>query len=110
MKIYNIILLIMFFGCASKTVTTGTVAMKVNSTDAHIAMKNGELKVGDRIDAYRNNCVRDAYHQNRNSSIPICKKEKIGSGIVTSLLNEHYSVVKFDTGVDFREGTVIEKQ
>jgi hypothetical protein len=106
----NIIVFFLISACGTQPATTGKVAMKVNTTDAHIFMAGPELKVGDKVNIIRTICSRDLYHANRNSAVPICKKEKMGEGIVTTLLNDHYSVVKFDQGADFRAGTVIERQ
>jgi hypothetical protein len=91
--------------CASMT-HRGVVAMKINEREAHIGAGKGELSVGDHVELYRNIC-RAA---NRNSdSSPGCTKTTMGHGVVTSILNDDYSVVQFEKGVSFSEGDMIEK-
>lgn len=108
-KTITIITFISLAGCATHSTMRGSVAMKINENEAHVCLGNGEVKVGDKVNAFKNICTKEL-PQYRNNGFPPCRKESIGSGIVTSLLNEHYSVVKFDKGVDFNEGTIVEKQ
>lgn len=93
-----------FSSCAHQTMR-GSVAMKISKDEAHVCLGNNEAKVGDKVVVYTNNCPplagRDAYTQ-------LCEKKEVGHGEVTRLLNEHYSVVKFDKGVKFSEGTFVE--
>ena len=39
-----------------------------------------------------------------------CEMKELGMGTVKEIINEHYSVVKFDSGVPFEEGTVVERR
>jgi hypothetical protein len=59
------------------------------------------------VNVFRNECVSKGGKVGANDR---CRKVKSGEGSVLEVLNEHYSVVKFDSGVAFAEGTVIEKQ
>lgn len=110
---FMLVLLAGLVGCATHSTMRGSVAMKTSKDEAHVCMGNSEVKVGDKVNAFKNVCVNEvdaALKSSRSGFNTICKKEKIGSGVVTSLINEHYSVVKFDSEFDFNEGTVVEKQ
>lgn len=98
---------VVLFGCAHGLMR-GSVAMKVSENEAHVCLGDKEVKVGDRVTLFRNNCpVRGGRDLGGGG---VCTKEKVGLGTVTQLLNEHYSVVKFEPGVKFSEGTFVEKQ
>lgn len=103
-------LVLMLTGCAHGLMR-GSVAMKVSDTEAHVCMDNTEAKVGDRVTLYKNNCpstggrVRSGLGRGGK-----CEKVELGYGTVTEILNQHYSVVKFDSGVPFEEGTFVEKR
>jgi type IV secretory pathway protease TraF len=91
-------------GCAHGLMR-GSVAMKTGDHEAHVCMGNQEVKVGDKVVAYKNHCTGGGRARGDFS----CEKRKIGDGTITKLLNEHYSVVQFDDGVQFDEGTIVEK-
>lgn len=93
----------------SHGIMRGTVAMKVSDTEAHVCMGNKEVKPGDRVLVYKNQCVGKGGTKGDRGGGE-CKKVMLGEGAVTQNLNEHYSVVKFDAGVPFGEGTMVEKQ
>jgi hypothetical protein len=38
-----------------------------------------------------------------------CNRVRLGEGQVVRTLNEHYSVVEIDPGVEFEEGVTVEK-
>lgn len=112
-KIAFLVLLANLVGCASHSSMRGSVAMKTSNNEAHVCMGNTEVNVGDKVSAFKNVCVNEndtTAKTSRSGFKTICKKEKIGTGVVTSLINDHYSVVKFDSVFDFNEGTVVEKQ
>ncbi len=93
-------------GCAHSTMR-GSVAMKANDEEAHVCMGDKEVKAGDRVALYKNQCTPGA---GKSGAAEPCRKVKIGEGTVERVLNEHYSVVKVDPGVQFEEGTVVEKE
>lgn len=100
-------------GCAH-SLMRGTVAMKVDAQEAHVCLGDHEVKVGDRVVLYDNRCKRPEARPYRPSPTHYwdsnyCKKIKLGEGVVTQTLDEHYSVIKIDPGVEFKEGTVVEK-
>jgi hypothetical protein len=98
-------ILLLFSSCAHRMV--GTVAMKVNEREAHVCLNKDEVKVGERLIAYYNKC------ENENNDFPDrlgtpCVKTKLGGATVKKILNNHYSLVEFDEGVKFSEGTFVE--
>ncbi len=99
-------------GCASHSTMRGSVAMKISDSEAHVCLGEGEVKAGDKVTAFYNDCQnREAGGSDKAGAYGIpCVKTKLGSGIVTKVLNSHYSVVEFDKGVKFTEGTFVEKR
>lgn len=97
---------LVFAGCAHSTMR-GSVAMKGDDQEAHVCMGDKEVKAGDRVALFRNECNRRG---GKVGALDPCHKVKIGEGTVERPLNEHYSIVKVDTGVQFEEGTVVEKK
>jgi hypothetical protein len=94
-------------GCAHSTMR-GSVAMKVSNEEAHVCMGDKDVKAGDKVVLFKNVCVSPRAAQAATDAG--CRKEKLGEGEVTRLLNEHYSVVKVNPGVTFEEGTIVEKE
>jgi hypothetical protein len=89
--------------CASK-VHRGVVAMKIDESTAHVGLNRGEVSVGDHVELYGSKCKRMP-----KSSEQSCEKVSKGHGVVTEILNDNYSAIKFDNGVAFQEGDFIEK-
>lgn len=96
-------------GCAHGTMR-GSVAMKTSDQEAHVCLGNKEVKVGDKVVAFRNVCPTKGSPRLGDGSAGVCRKEQLGEGTITKLLNEHYSVVQFGPNVSFDEGTFVEKQ
>jgi hypothetical protein len=78
----------------------GSVAMKLSDTSAHVCMGDGEVKAGDKMILYNNDCSH-----NRG-----CREGEVGTGHVTEILNEHDSAIEVDPGAQFGEGTIVEKE
>lgn len=99
-------LLLIAFVCTScaSQLHRGVVAMKIDNTTAHVGLNRNEVTVGDHVELYGNNCLRDYGNRDYN-----CEKVSKGHGIVTQILNDNYTAVKFDSGVAFKEGDYIEK-
>lgn len=116
MKIWNLavfsIATFSLAGCASHSMMRGSVAMKASDREAHVCLGDDDVKVGDRVVAFRNECKPKSNFDaaERGSRGVTCKLEKLGGGKVVSLLNDHYSTVEFDQGVTFEEGTVVQKE
>lgn len=89
-------------GCGDHDSMRGTVVMKVDSTTAHVCLGDGEVAVNDQVRLYTQVCTQIG----RGS---VCKKAVIGDGIVTELIDEHYSVVALPPGTNFEEGNAVEK-
>lgn len=97
------------FGCAHSTMR-GSVAMKGDDQEAHVCLGNGEVKAGDKVALFKNVCTGGKGGGKGGDRITGgCIKTKLGEGTVERTLNEHYSVVKVDPGVQFEEGSIVEK-
>lgn len=95
-----------FLSACAHTSMRGSVAMKINEREAHVCMNHHEVKVGDKVTLYRNECPV----KGKSSGDGLCRKQKLGAGEVTKILNEHYSAVRFEEGVKFDEGSFVEKE
>ena len=80
----------------------GVVGMKIDESNAHVGLDKDEVKAGDHVELYGNEC-RGA-KDNRS-----CKKVSKGHGTVTEILSDNYVSVKFEPGVTFQEGDFVEK-
>jgi hypothetical protein len=96
--------------CATN-VHRGVVAMKISDTQAHVCLGNEEVNVGDSVTLFRNVCHAspDATPKTPAQTKNHCEKTFIAEGKVVELLNKHYSVASFPTGIDVREGDVVER-
>lgn len=100
-------------GCAH---VRGSVAMKTADDEAHVCLDKGEVKPGDRVTLFRNFCVSKGGRSETSgftggsTTASYCEKKELGKGTVKEILNDHYSVVKFDPGVQFDEKTFVEKR
>lgn len=95
-------------GC-SHGLMRGSVAMKVSDTEAHVCLDDTEAKVGDRVTLFKSRCSGGGGGKSGGQGRS-CEKVQLGQGTVTEILNHHYSLVKFDAGVAFEEGTFVEKR
>lgn len=106
-RLIYILIILTFFACASRhEAMRGTVAMKINDREAHVCLGKGEVKKGDRVTVFLNECDKGARPDKRGTP---CVLKKAGEGRVIEILNDHYSVVKFNRDVQFEEGTLVEK-
>lgn len=99
--------LVLISGCASG-VKRGVVAMKISDTEAHVGMGESDLSVGDHVELYRNACTGGLGGRDGGSNRS-CRKEPMGHGEVSRILNPDYSVVQFPAGTKFSEGDMVEK-
>lgn len=100
---------ISFSGCAH-SLMRGTVAMKTSNDEGHVCLGKGEVKTGDRVTIFKNVCTGKGAKEQFSGTTGSCEMEQKGMGTVKSIINDHYSVVKFDPGVSFEEGTMVEKR
>ena len=94
-------------GCAH-SVMRGTVAMKTGDDEAHVCLGKGEVKSGDRVNIFKNVCTGKGASIRLTGTVGSCEIKDLGMGTVKDIINDHYSVVKFDPGVQFEEGTMVE--
>lgn len=92
-------------GCAH-SMMRGSVAMKSSADEAHVCLGDNEVRAGDKVALFKNECGQST---GNGKGVPGCKKVKLGDGTVERTFNEHYSLVKVDPGVPFQEGTIVEK-
>ena len=98
-------------GCATHSTMRGGVELKVSDSEAHVCLGTGEVKEGDKVIAFYNDCQnKTGGGLNSGAYGTPCVKTKLGEGKITKVLNDHYSVVEFDEGVKFTEGTFVEKK
>lgn len=95
---------IFIVGCAHQLMR-GTVAMRISDEEAHICLGEGEVKPGDKVAIWKNNCNRTT-----TGKASFCRLERVGEGEVTKILNEHYSVMRVPAGTTFDEGTFVQKE
>ena len=85
--------------------------MKGDDQEAHVCLGEGEVKGGDKVALYKNACTSSKASAGKTGygAASTCTKVKLGEGIVERTLNEHYSVIKVNPGVQFEEGSIVEK-
>ena len=102
------LVLVLLFGilqsCASKhTFMRGSVAMKINNSSGIACLESNEVKVGDKLYLYNNQCTNNVADSRGQS----CKLVKGGEVEVTRLVNDHYSEFKTLSNLDFAEGSIL---
>lgn len=95
-------------GCAHSAMRS-TVAMKTGPEEAHVCLGENEVKAGDKVDLFKNECW-DKARAFRQVGGAICRLVPVGEGEVSQVLNEHYSIVHVTKGVPFDEGTIVQKR
>lgn len=89
----------------------GTVAMKTSKKKAHVCLGDNDVKVGDKVDFYTNRCRGfSGGGREDGGGDAVCEMEVLGSGVVTKLLNSHYSEIKTDGSFELSEGTLVQKK
>jgi len=91
-------------GCGHYTMR-GSVVENESDDEAQICMGDQEVKAGDKVVLYKSVCPPPVYKASH-----ICYKKRIGAGAVTRTLNEHMSIIKVEPNVEFKEGTIVEKE
>src|SRR3989338_5896564 len=89
--------------------TRSVVAMKLSEEEAHIALGENDIKVGDRVTLFGNEFERPAFRYAGIDKGPICDKVKAGGGTVTKILGPDYSAIRLDPGTVYEEGMTVEK-
>ena len=83
--------------------------MKVSDNEAHIALGGNEVKMGDHVTLFRNDCDQPALKYAGLGKGPSCHKVKTGGGTVTKILGLDYSAIRLDPGTVYEEGMTVEK-
>lgn len=92
--------------CASKhSMMRGSVAMKIDESKGIACLESDEVKVGDVLNLYNNEC-EGAKGKDGAAS---CKMVPAGKVEVTRLVNDHYSEFVTKDTVRFEEGSIIGK-
>lgn len=113
MKSKNLLIILAFaigFSGCTHSLMRGTVAMKISEDEAHVCLGKGEVKTGDRVNIFKNVCANRGGSNLIDGTAGTCEIKQLGMGTVKDILNDHYSVVKFDPGVQFEEGTLVERR
>lgn len=74
-------------GCSAAS-HRGVVVMKVSATEAHVGYGAGEVKPGDRLTLLRYLCT--------GPKSTNCEMRPVGRGVVVQVINDAYSVARFD--------------
>lgn len=109
MKILSLLFLILFtVSCATHKFMRGTVAMKVDESTAHVCLGENDVKRGDRVIFYKNEC--NSVGGARSGGDGECELKILGEGKVDKILNSHYSQVETNGKFSFEEGTLVQKK
>ena len=101
---FSLGVIMLLSGCAHNFMR-GTVAMKTDNRTGHICLGKNDVKIGEKIRFYRNDC-RGGGGEFGDAG---CGMTILGTGTITRVLNDHYSEVKTDKPFKFGEGTLVEK-
>ncbi len=96
-------------GCAHSAHTRGSVALKHSAQEADICLGKDEVKLGDKVALFKNECKSRTGSNKEGSDSSSCTKVKLGEGRTSQVLDEHYSTISIDSGVSFEEGAIVEK-
>ncbi|MBK24586.1 MAG: hypothetical protein CME70_11380 [Halobacteriovorax sp.] len=86
----------------------GSVAMKLDKKTAHVCLGDNEVKNGDKILFYYNDC--EQIDPEVGGLKGLCTLKELGTGEVTKVHNSHYSTVKTDGSFSFKEGTLVQRE
>ena len=106
MKLKVFLAIIAVGGCSAAHSARGVVAMKITDTEARVYVREIDVDVGDKMTVFRNECTKSSSSSKAGLH---CKLVQVGEGTISENLNEHYSVLRFDTPTDYREGDLLEK-
>lgn len=98
-----------FVNCTHTAHIRGSVALKHSETEADVCLGKSEVKAGDEVLLFKSVC-RPRIRGRDGADAPSCHKHKLGEGKVLQVLDEHYSVIGVNPGVDFGEGTIVERK
>ena len=102
MKTFFTMMTFLISTTALASVQQGQVTMKIDSSHAQVSAKNLSIKEGDRVVIFEKTC--------QGPKVQLCKKEKIGTGVVSRVINETASEIKVDGTAHLKAGLLIEKE
>lgn len=98
--------LLMLAGCSAER--AGSVVMKISTSVAHVELPPSSVRVGDRVALIESYCPGKMTRRTRKPMSDKCRKVVIGTGSVTEILNDRYSVAEFPNGPEFEEGDAVD--
>lgn len=101
MKVSAVLLGLMVSASAFANVQ-GHVTMTIDSSHAQISAKNLSVKEGDRVALYEKVC--------QGPKVQLCYKEKVGTGVISRVINENASEIHVEGTADLKTGLIIEKE
>ena len=109
-NVLSVVVLTAAMVACAHSATRGTVAMLADDGNAHVSLGRGEINEGDKVTFYDNECQeRSGGTRGGAPSVDICRKVIIGTGEVTRILSNEYSVVRLSPGVEVKEGMIVER-
>jgi hypothetical protein len=84
----------------------GSVTSKISDQEGQVRLGSNEVKSGDRVALYDNECSPSTLDSLSSAYEPPCRRVKVGEGQITQVLDERHSVVKADPGTTLKEGTI----
>lgn len=110
LRLLSVAAIALLAGCAP-AIDRGSVAMKITNNEAHVCLGKGEVSPGDRIALIRNVCTPETAASTKpgRASPARCERQAVGKGTIKEVLSDHYSVATIDSGIDYREGDIVEK-
>lgn len=86
----------------AQAATPAVITVKINHALVEVNLGDRDVSVGDRVAVYKKTCP--------GGRGQICTKERVGAGTVARVLDDQYSEVNLDPGVQVREGYTIERE
>ena len=107
-KVFTLICSLVFISSCAHSFMRGTVAMKIDDKTAHVCLGEKDVNIGDKLKFFHFECEKHANDWVEDDYMD-CMSKKTGAGVVTRILNVHYSEVRTDGSFEFSEGTMVEK-
>jgi hypothetical protein len=101
MRLSQIALCLLISGTAFANVQ-GHVTMPIDSNHAQISVKQISVKEGDRVVLYDKVC--------KGPKVSLCHTEKVGTGVVSRVINGETSEIHVDGNTELKKGLIIEKE
>jgi hypothetical protein len=109
-RVFLISIALLILGSCSHKDIQGTVTLKKSDNEAQVSLSRGHVKAGDRLTLFRNFCHEVDNGEMVGVTEELCEEENVGLGTVVKVLTSHDTIVKFDSGIQFKEGMLVEKR